>query len=257
MELELTGRVAVVTGASQGIGKAIAETLAAEGMRVVLVARREAELRRVASGLPTGSLVQAVDLRDPAAPDAVVAATLQAFSQIDLVVNNAGSTKRGDFFALTDADWAEGYSLKFLATMRLCRAAWPHLRHSRGSIVNIAGMGGRTAAADFTIGGSVNAAVLNLTKALADRGVHDGVRVNAINPGLVETDRLRARVAQVVAARGVDEATASRDIAAGMRIARFGQPREIAEAVAFLASPRTGYCQGTLLDIDGGQTRTL
>src|SRR5688572_6052339 len=103
MDLELTGGVAVVTGASQGIGKAIAETLAGEGMRVVLVARREAELQRVASGLPTGSLVQAVDLRDPAAPEVVVAATLQAFSRIDLVVNNAGTTKRGDFFELTDA----------------------------------------------------------------------------------------------------------------------------------------------------------
>ncbi len=255
--MELTGGVAVVTGASQGIGSAIAETLAGEGMRVVLVARREAELQAVAAALPTDSLVQAVDLRDPRGPETVVAATLEAFSRIDLVVNNAGTTKRGDFLALSDADWTEGYGLKFLAAMRLCRAAWPHLRQSRGSIVNIAGMGGRTASADFTIGGSVNAALLNLTKALADRAVQDGVRVNAINPGLVVTDRLKARIAQVMAARGVDEATASTELAASLRIARFGQPREIAEAVAFLASPRTGYCQGTLLDIDGGQTRTL
>lgn len=257
MDLELKGGVAVVTGASQGIGKAIAETLAGEGMRVVLVARREAVLRAVASSLPGDHLVQATDLRNPRAPEAVVEATLAAFSRIDVVVNNAGTTKRGDFFELTDADWDDGYGLKFLAAMRMCRAAWPHLRQSRGAIVNIAGMGGRTASAEFTIGGSVNAAILNLTKALADRGVQDGVRVNAINPGLVETDRLKARVAQAMAARGVDEATASRDMAAGARIARFGQPREIAEAVAFLASPRTGYCQGTLLDLDGGQTRTL
>jgi len=257
MDLELKNAVAIVTGASQGIGQAIAETLSAEGMRVVLVARREAQLQRVASGLPTGHLVQAVDLRDPRAPETVVAATMQAFSRLDLVVNNAGTTKRGDFFELTDADWDDGYELKFFAAMRMCRAAWPYLRQSRGAIVNIAGMGGRTASAEFTIGGSVNAAMLNLTKALADRGVQDGVRVNAINPGLVETDRLKIRVAQVVAARGVDEATAAKEMAAGARIARFGQPREIAEAVAFLASPRTGYCQGTLLDIDGGQTRTL
>jgi NAD(P)-dependent dehydrogenase (short-subunit alcohol dehydrogenase family) len=257
MNLELTGGVAVVTGASQGIGQAIAETLAGEGMRVVLVARRQAELQRVASGLPTDHLVQAIDLRDPRAPETVVAETMRTFSRLDLVVNNAGTTKRGDFFELSDADWDEGYGLKFLAAMRMCRAAWPHLRQSRGAIVNIAGMGGRTASAEFTIGGSVNAALLNLTKALADRGVQDGVRVNAINPGLVETDRLKVRIAQVVAARGVDEATASREMAASARIARFGQPREIAEAVAFLASPRTGYCQGTLLDIDGGQTRTL
>jgi 3-oxoacyl-[acyl-carrier protein] reductase len=141
--------------------------------------------------------------------------------------------------------------------MRLCRAAWPHLKQSGGSIVNIAGMGGRTASAEFTIGGSVNAAMLNLTKALADRGVQDGVRVNAINPGLVVTDRLKARIVQVAAEKGVDEETAARQLAGGMRIARFGQPAEIGAAVAFLASSRVGYCQGTLLDIDGGQTRTL
>ena len=179
------------------------------------------------------------------------------FGQLDLVVNNAGSTKRGDFLELTDADWDDGYGLKFFAAMRLCRAAWPHLKASGGCIVNIAGMGGRTASAEFTIGGSVNAAMLNLTKALADRGVQDGVRVNAINPGLVVTDRLKARIMQVVAEKGVDDETAARELASGMRIARFGRPQEIAEAVAFLASPRTGYCQGTLMDIDGGQTRTL
>jgi NAD(P)-dependent dehydrogenase (short-subunit alcohol dehydrogenase family) len=119
-------------------------------------------------------------------------------------------------------------------------------------------MGGRTASADFTIGGSVNAAMLNLTKALADRGVQDGVRVNAINPGLVMTGRLTARIGQVMTETGVDRDAAMRQLASSMRIARFGEPREIAAAVAFLASSsQAGYCQGTVLDIDGGQTRTL
>jgi NAD(P)-dependent dehydrogenase (short-subunit alcohol dehydrogenase family) len=257
MNLELNGRVAIVTGASQGIGRAIADTLAGEGMRLTLVARRREALEQVASGLKTDCLVQAADLRDPAAPAAVVQATVQKFGQLDVLVNNAGSAARGDFLELTDADWAEGFGLKFFGAMRLCRAAWPHLKASRGCIVNIAGMGGRTASAEFTIGGSVNAAVLNLSKALADRGVQDGVRVNAINPGLVVTDRLKARIKQVMADKDLDEDTAARQLAAGMRIARFGQPREIAEAVAFLASPRAGYCQGTLMDLDGGQTRTL
>jgi NAD(P)-dependent dehydrogenase (short-subunit alcohol dehydrogenase family) len=257
MNLELNGRVAIVTGASQGIGRAIAETLAGEGMRLTLVARRREELEQVASGLKTDCLVQAADLRDPAVPAAVVEATSQKFGQLDLLVNNAGSAARGDFLQLTDADWAEGFGLKFFGAMRLCRAAWPHLKASSGCIVNIAGMGGRTASAEFTIGGSVNAAVLNLTKALADRGVQDGVRVNALNPGLVVTDRLKARIGQVMVEKSLDEDAAARQLAAGMRIARFGQPREIAEAVAFLASPRAGYCQGTLMDLDGGQTRTL
>jgi 3-oxoacyl-[acyl-carrier protein] reductase len=257
MDLELKGRVAIVTGASQGIGRAIAATLAAEGMPVAIVARRQEELDQLAATLPTECLVQAADLRDPAVPAGVVAAVIKRFGKLDLVVNNAGSAKRGDFLELTDADWDDGYGLKFFAAMRMCRAAWPHLMASRGCVVNIAGMGGRTASAEFTIGGSVNAAMLNLTKALADRGVQDGVRVNAINPGLVVTDRLKTRILQVVAEKGVDEETAARQLASGMRIARFGQPREIAEAVAFLASPHAAYCQGTLMDIDGGQTRTL
>jgi len=257
MDLKLTGQVAIVTGASQGLGRAIAHGLAFEGMRIVLVARRREELEHVASTLGTDCLVQAADLRDPQAPDLVVAAAIDRFARLDLVVNNAGSTRRGDFFELTDADWAEGYGLKFFAAMRLSRAAWPYLRESGGNIVNIAGMGGRTASADFTIGGSVNAALLNLTKALADRGVHDGVRVNAINPGLVMTDRLTARIAQVMTDTGLDREAAMRQLAGSMRIARFGEPPEIAAAVAFLASSQVGYCQGTLLDIDGGQNRAL
>lgn len=257
MDLELKSKVAIVTGASQGIGRAIAETLASEGMRLVLVARRREELAQVAASLPTECLVHAADLQDVGAASAVLAATLERFSHVHLLVNNAGAAKRGDFFELTDADWDDGFGLKFFGAMRLCRAAWPHLKASGGCIVNIAGMGGRTASAEFTIGGSVNAAMLNLTKALADRGVQDGVRVNAINPGLVVTDRLRVRIAKVSAEKGVDEETAARQLAGGMRIARFGQPGEIGAAVAFLASSRVGYCQGTLLDIDGGQTRTL
>jgi NAD(P)-dependent dehydrogenase (short-subunit alcohol dehydrogenase family) len=257
MDLQLKGRVAIVTGASQGIGEAIARTLSSEGMSVALVARRREELERLASSLSTECLVHAGDLRDPGVPAAVVAAVMARFGQLHLVVNNAGSAKRGDFMELTDEDWADGYALKFFGAMRLCRAAWPHLMASGGCIVNIAGMGGRTASAEFTIGGSVNAAMLNLTKALADRGVQDGVRVNAINPGLVVTDRLKTRILQVAAEKNVDHDAAARLLAGGMRIARFGQPREIAEAVAFLASPRSGYCQGTLMDLDGGQTRTL
>ncbi|HKX33300.1 MAG TPA: SDR family oxidoreductase, partial [Blastocatellia bacterium] len=137
------------------------------------------------------------------------------------------------------------------------RAAWPHLQAVGGSIVNIAGIGGRTASADFTIGGAVNSALLNLTKALADRGVTDGVRVNAINPGSIVTERLHLRLRTLAAEQGIDESEAARAMTRASRVARFGDPAEIARAVAFLASPQAGYCQGALLDLDGGQTRTL
>src|SRR3954451_18887477 len=124
---------------------------------------------------------------------------------IDLLVNNAGATKRGDFLTLTEADWADGYALKFFAAVRAARAAWPHLAQRGGAIVNIAGVGGRTGSAAFTIGGSVNAATLNLTKCLADRGVTDGVRVNAINPGSIATDRLQLRIRQVAESEHVSD----------------------------------------------------
>ena len=106
------------------------------------------------------------------------------------MVNNAGATKRGDFETLTDDDFMDGFALKYFAAVRLTRAAWPHLKKQSGSIVNIVGAGGRTPGALFTIGGSVNAAVLSFTKAMSEKGIQDGVQVNAINPGPVRTARL-------------------------------------------------------------------
>jgi NAD(P)-dependent dehydrogenase (short-subunit alcohol dehydrogenase family) len=257
MDLHLSDKVAIVTGASRGIGRAIAQALASEGMRLTLVARSRDQLEQLAGSLATRCLVQAVDLLRPDAPAGVVAETISELGRIDLLVNNAGATKRGDFFELSDRDWDDGFGLKFFGAMRCCRAAWPHLRATRGSIVNIAGIGGRTGTAEFTIGGSVNAAMLNLTKALADRGVRDGVRVNAINPGGIATDRLQARLRSFASERGVDLAEAEQEMAREFGIARFGEPAEIARMVTFLASPQAAYCHGAIVDVDGGQTRTL
>jgi 3-oxoacyl-[acyl-carrier protein] reductase len=257
MNLQLSGKVGVITGASRGIGRAIAQTLAEEGMHLVLVARSKSQLDELAASIPPMSLVQPVDLRETGAPASVIAAAMARFGRLDLLVNNAGATRRGDFFALTEQDWTDGFGLKFFGAMRSCRAAWPHLRASGGSIVNIVGVGGRTGTSDFTIGGSVNAALLNLTKALADRGVHDGVRVNAINPGGIATDRLQARVREFAGERGLEAASAEREMARAFGVARFGQPHEIARVVAFLASPLASYCHGSIVDVDGGQTRTL
>src|SRR5262249_45584162 len=125
MDLKLSGGVAIVTGASRGIGRAIAQTLAAEGMTIVAAARSKDQLDDLAKSIKAESLVQAVDLRKPEAASAVVDATIKRFGRIDLLVNNAGATKRGDFFELTDADWDDGFALKFFGAMRLSRAAWP------------------------------------------------------------------------------------------------------------------------------------
>jgi 3-oxoacyl-[acyl-carrier protein] reductase len=257
MDFKLSGKVAIVTGASRGIGRAIAQALAAEGVKLTLAARSKDQLDALASSLKTDCLVQAVDLRMPDAPAAVVDATIKKFGVIDLLVNNAGATKRGDFFELTDEDWADGFALKFFGAMRLSRASWKHLMASHGTIVNIIGIGGRTGSAEFTIGGSVNAAFRLFTKALADRGVKDGVRVNAINPGFIKTERLETRLQTFADEHKIPLAQAETQMAKATGVARFGEPSEVANAVAFLASPVSAYCHGSLLDIDGGQTRTL
>lgn len=257
MNLQLNDKVAIVTGASRGIGRSIAKILAAEGMRLVVVSRSQQQLEEVRESSAVETLVVATDLRDPDAPATVVAAAIARFGQIDLLVNNAGATKRGDFLTLPDADWMDGFALKFFGAMRLSRVVWPFLKKSQGSIVNIVGIGGRTGSEEFTIGGSVNSALLNLTKSLADRGVRDGIRVNAINPGSILTERLQTRIESYASQHGIDESTAPALMAQSFGVARFGDPEEIAQMVAFLASPIAGFCQGSIIDIDGGQTRTL
>ena len=257
MDLLLSNKVAIVTGASRGIGKAIAETLSGEGMKIVLVARSRPELESLAISLPTESLVQALDLREADSANQVVASTIEEFGRLDLLVNNAGATKRGDFLTLTDDEWEDGFALKFYGALKMSRAAWPHLQASQGAIINIIGIGGRTASAEFTIGGAVNAALMNLTKALADRGVKDGVRVNAINPGSIATARLQTRIQNYAKTNNMSLEEAAKSLPHEMKVERFGEPAEIAHTVAFLASPQAAYIQGAILDVDGGATRTL
>jgi NAD(P)-dependent dehydrogenase (short-subunit alcohol dehydrogenase family) len=260
MDLGLKGKVALVTGASQGIGWAIASRLAEEGMELAVAARNQERLQALAASVEQRGgrcLVHVADLSVPTAASTLVTAVLKRYGRIDLVVNNAGATARGDFLTLTDAQWNDGFALKFFAAMRISRAAWPALAAAHGSIVNIAGVGGRTGSAEFTIGGSVNAAMLNLTKALADRGVKDGVRVNAVNPGFIRTERLGKRIERVATERGLSLAEAEAAVTTESGLARFGQPEEIAAAVAFLAGAQAGYIQGSIWDIDGGLTRTL
>lgn len=260
MEKRLTGKTAIVTGANRGIGKAIALRLAHEGCAVVLCARDtkllQEALREIAREGGTAAYLT-VDLRMPDAGARLVEFARENYGQIDIVVNNAGATKRGEFLDLTDADWEDGFALKFFGAVRLTRAAWPYLKTSSGSVVNISGVGGRMPGPQFAIGGSVNAAMLSFTKAMADAGIRDGIRVNAINPGNVRTSRYIQRLEQVAREHGVDHATAEKKIIEGAGVTRIGEPEDIAALVAFVVSAEGNFLQGALIDIDGGATKVM
>ncbi len=256
----LDGKIAIITGASRGIGRAIALRLAQDGATLVLAARTAGDLSKVASEIKSNesqAICVASDLRLHEAPAALVKAALEAYGAIDIVVNNAGATKRGDFFELTDADWADGFALKFMTEVRLTRAAWPHLKARKGSLLNIIGAGGRTPGAEFTIGGSVNGACLSFTKAVADIGIRDGVQVNAINPGRIRTDRLKQLLADEAAQHGGDMNATLEAIVRSSNIVRLGESEDVANLAAFMVSPQSRYMQGALIDLDGGQTKTI
>lgn len=250
---------ALVTGGSKGIGAAIAEALAAAGCDLILAARDPDRLHRTAASIraQTGRTVTevAADLATPAGIDAALAAA-HAAPSLDVLVNNAGATPRAHLADTTDDTWATGFALKFTATVRLTRALWPRLKTAQGSVLIIAGTAGRTPTADFVVGSCVNAALAAFTKAMAEQGIADGVRVNCINPGLIETERLR-RWTQPLIDTGLGEDDAKAQLAKAWGIPRIGTPQEIADAALFLTRGGGSYCQGTILDVDGGRTRTL
>lgn len=257
MDLKLREKVVVITGASRGIGRATAGVFAEEGARLVLAARSGNLLEIAASQLGGQVLTVADDLRHAEAPGRLIDAAIAHFGRIDVLINNAGATKRGTALELGDDDWQDGFSLKFHGAMRCSRSAWPHLKTTGGTIVNVVGVGGRTASADFAIGGAVNAALLNLTKSLADLGTRDGVRVNAVNPGSIATERLERRIRSLAIEQNIGVEVAAQAMASRLKVDRFGAPVEVARVIAFLASSASAYCHGTIVDVDGGQTRTL
>lgn len=260
MNARSIAKVALVTGASRGIGAAIAEKLAADGFAVVITARNAADLKAVLQRIVTAGGTAdcvALDLCAPGSAEAVLDVVRSRYGRLDLLVTNAGTAKHGPFATLTDDDWADGYGLKFFAHIRLIRLAWALLKESRGVLIIIAGFAARTPMADFAIGSSVNAALLALMKSLADLGVKDGVRINAVNPGQIRTARLSERLAAICAQENVDLAEAERRIVAKNRAMRVGEPEDVANVVGFLAGTTGSYLHGSVVDVDGGMTKGL
>jgi 3-oxoacyl-[acyl-carrier protein] reductase len=260
MELGLQGKVALVTGSSRGIGRGVALALAEAGCDLLLTGRDKAALEDVATsirGKGRKAAVCALDLREPDAPATLIASVRAELGRLDILVNNAGTTKRGDFFALSDADWEDGYALKFFAHVRLARVAWPLLKESRGALIAIGGTSGRKPEQSFTIGSSVNAAVAAFTKCLADLGKEDGVRVNCIHPSLVETERQWRRIRAEVERSGEPEAKVRERFCRETGIIRYGTVDDVADLVTFLVSARATWLHGATVDLDGGEIPVL
>jgi 3-oxoacyl-[acyl-carrier protein] reductase len=254
------GRVAIVTGASRGIGRATAIRLARDFSAVALVARTQETLTETADAVRAAGaepLLFARDLRQPDAAGAIVAATRESFGRIDAVACIAGAVPQTDMFALTDEQWDDGLALKFHSARRLTIAAWDALKSSGGSVAITSGTSAYAPKASLAAVGTINAAILALAKAFADRGVKDGVQVNTILPGSVMTDRRKTMLQGYADTHGVSLEAAIDQFAAEVGIARYGQPEDVANAVAFLFAPDSHWITGTALRVDGGETKAL
>jgi NAD(P)-dependent dehydrogenase (short-subunit alcohol dehydrogenase family) len=262
MDLELRGKLAVVTGASKGIGLAITRALVAEGAHVVAGARGSSpELRELSD---SGGEVHevAVDLSTASGPAELVAAARE-HGAIDVLVNNVGAVRpRLDgFLAVTDEDWLASYTLTFLAAVRTTRAVLPDmLAAGRGTIVNVSSVNAFLPDPSVIDYSAAKAALTNFTKALSEEVGAKGVRVNSVSPGPVSTDLWLGEsgvAATVARAQGGDPAAVARGAAGQSASGRFTKPEEVADVVVLLAGGRAGNVTGSDFVIDGGLVKTL
>jgi NAD(P)-dependent dehydrogenase (short-subunit alcohol dehydrogenase family) len=259
--VELDGKVAVVTGGSRGIGKAIARGFAEEGADVVISARTAETLETAAKEISeaTGRRVEPVpaDLSTLEGCEELHRQATATFDRTDILVNCAGATKSGPFVDLSDELWQDGFNLKFFGAVRLSRLFWPQLVASHGSVINIVGGMARTPNPGFTIGGSVNAALANFSKALAGQGLVDDVNVNTIHPGQTQTERLTEMMTDQAAAQGKTPDQLLTETIQRQGIRRLGTPEDVAELAVFLCLPKARHIQGTAISVDGGGTKGL
>ena len=252
--------VAIITGASQGIGRATALRLARDFSALVLVARDKDNLDQTASdvkSLGAETIVYALDLRDPAAAETIVSGTLQRFGRIDALLNIAGAVPQIDLFEMTDAQWDDGLALKLHGARRLTVRAWPALKASNGSVVLISGSAALDPKPGFAAVAAVNAAIVALAKAFAEQGIKDGVQVNSVVPGPVMTARRQSFFEKWAPAHNLTVADAIKKFPEEAGISRFGKPDEIAGLLAYLVSPAAKWMTGSSLRMDGGEIKSI
>jgi 3-oxoacyl-[acyl-carrier protein] reductase len=250
--------VAIVTGASQGIGRATALRLARDFAAIVLVARNMERLEKNADDVRSAgaeAMVCALDLREPQSAEIVIKRTLERFGRIDALVNIAGAVPQIDLFEMSDAQWDDGMALKLHGARRLTIRAWDALKASNGSVVLISGSAALDPKPRFAAVAATNAAISALAKAFAEQGIKDGVQVNSVVPGAVMTGRRQSFFEQWAPAHNLTVEEAIKKFPEEAGIARFGKPEEIADLLSYLVSPAAKWMTGTSVRMDGGEIK--
>ena len=252
MDLKLAGKTALITGASKGIGRATANAMAEEGCNVVLVARTAADLKAAQAEIARKSNVRvdvfAADLSDSANVDKIAA----AFPGVDILVNNAGAIPGGNLIEIDEKRWRAAWDLKVFGYINMCRAFYALMKKRQaGVIVNVIGAAAQTKDPEYICGVAGNASLAAFSQSLGSASVRDGVRVVALHPGPVATDRLVTLMRKKAQDKTGDPEN-WRDLVKPLPFGRAAQPEEIASAVVFLASERSGYTSGSVVTIDAG-----
>ena len=257
MDLQLNGRVALVTGGSQGIGKAVAATLAQEGASVVIAARGADLLGKVAAEIrAAGGTVHAVaaDVSQAADCERLVAETIRTFGRLDILVNNAGTSATGEFESVTDEAWQADFNLKLFAAIRLARLAVPGMRqHGWGRIINMTNIGAKQPRAKSMPTTVTRAAGLAFTKAMSKEFAASNILVNTVCIGLIKAGQHERKAARA----GVPVEQMYEAMGKEIPLGRVGRAEEVASVVAFLASEAASYVTGSSINLDGGASAVM
>jgi 3-oxoacyl-[acyl-carrier protein] reductase len=262
MNLGIAGKTAIVSAASRGIGKAIALSLAKEGVNMVICARNEAGLRKTAQEIESAHSVKVIpiiaDLTKASEVKSLIEETMDRFGWIDILITNAGGPPSGPSLSFTDEDWEYAMILNLLSTVRLCREVIPIMRKQGwGRIVNMVSVAAKQPLQDMVLSNSIRAAVIGLSKTLSQEVAADNIMINSICPGWILTDRLESIVRKRAESQHTTYESALAGITADIPIKRCGKPEEVADLAIFLASERASYITGTTIQVDGGLVKGL